>query len=176
MTEYLLVDADGVAVARAAFEAGQAPEDLFHPELAARYHARGAADLGWRWDGAAFVPPAPPRPAELLAYAAARRFAVETGGLVIGGTPFATDDRAKTMLLGARAAAQADPAFVTTWFAADGTTHELGAADLVAISTAVLGHVSACFATYAQVAAGIQASPPTVATYAAVDTAFAALA
>lgn len=117
-----------------------------------------------------------PAPApDLLAYAKSRRYAVEVGGITVGGVSFATDDRSKMMLLGARAAAQADPTFKSPWVAADGSTHLLAASDLIAVSKAVLAHVNACFTAFAAVAAGLAAEPPTVATPAEVDAAFAAL-
>ncbi len=117
-----------------------------------------------------------PAPApDLLAYAKARRYQTETGGVTIAGVPFATDDRSKLMLMGARAAAQADATFKTAWVAADGSMHQLAAADVLAVSNGVLAHVGACFAAFAGVAAGLGATPPTVTTMAEVDQAFAAV-
>lgn len=50
-------------------------------------------------------------------------------------------------------AAAAHAEFSTPWVAADGGTHVIGAATMVLISNAVLGHVAQWFATYADVAA-----------------------
>ena len=110
---------------------------------------------------------------DLLAYAKARRYQTETGGVTINGVPFATDDRSKLLLTGARSAAQADATFKTPWVAADGSTHQLAAADVIAVSNAVLAHVNACFTAFATLAAGLAATPPTVTTMAQVDAAFA---
>lgn len=65
MTEYLRVEGER-AVELWAAPHGKSPADLFHPDLAATFHPRGNADLGWVWSGSAFeAPPAPepdPRP------------------------------------------------------------------------------------------------------------------
>lgn len=115
-------------------------------------------------------------PSSLIAYAARRRYEKETGGIVINGVNVATDDRSKTMLMGARIAASADPAFATPWVAADGSITQIDAATTIAISNAVLAHVQACFQAYSQVAAGISGAAPTVTTPTQIDAAFAAVA
>lgn len=57
----------------------------------------------WTEEGGFVEPPRPaPSKADLLSYAADKRWQVETGGLVIGGVPVATDDRSKIMIIGAR--------------------------------------------------------------------------
>lgn len=109
--------------------------------------------------------------ARLLSYAAARRWQAETGGTVVGGVPIATDDRSKTMVLGARVAAAADPGWETVWHGADGQTYPLDAAAMIAISNAVEAHVNATFATFAAVKADIEAGEIT--TVAEIDAAFA---
>ena len=114
--------------------------------------------------------------ASLPAYAADARFRTETGGIVVAGVPIATDDRSKTMLLGARIAATADPAFTTSWVAADGVSRQFGASEVVAVSDAVLAHVAACFRVYGEVLAAAAAVPATITTKAQVDAAFAAIA
>lgn len=102
-------------------------------------------------------------------YAAEKRWQREIGGIVVNGIAVHTDDRSKLMISGARLAAQNAPEFTTTWVAADGSVHELDAAAIIAISDAVLAHVSSCFAIYAAVLA---ADPPMTASE--IDAAFAA--
>lgn len=109
--------------------------------------------------------------ARLLAYAANRRWQNEVGGTTVGSVPIATDDRSKTMVLGARVAAAADPGWETVWHGADGQTYPLNAAAMIAISNAVEAHVNATFATFAAVKADIEAGEIT--TFAEIDAAFA---
>lgn len=93
----------------------------------------------------------------LTAYAADKRWRVETGGITVAGVAIATDDRSKQMIIGARIAADADAGWSTPWVAADGTVVPVDALTMIVISNAVLAHVSACFAIYAAVAADIEA-------------------
>lgn len=108
---------------------------------------------------------------KLTAYAAAARWQKEIGGIVVGGAPIATDDRSKQMIIGARLAADADPAWTTQWVGADGSVHPVNAAAMIAISDAVQAHVNACFVTYASVKSAIDAGDIT--TTEEIDDAFA---
>lgn len=110
---------------------------------------------------------------ELAAYASAVRYDKEVGGITYNGSPIATDDRSKQMILGARMVAQADATFTTKWAATDGTIVALDAPGLVALSNAVLAHVQACFLRFASVKADIDAG--NITTTAQVDAAFAAI-
>lgn len=127
---------------------------------------------GWGWDGENFSPPAilPPTKADLASYARDRRWQVEIAGITVGGVAIATDDRSKTMILGARLAAQSDPSWSTIWRGADGNAYPVNAAAIVAISDAVQAHVNATFVALADVLAAIAAG--TTATFAEVDAAF----
>jgi hypothetical protein len=107
----------------------------------------------------------------LIAHAADARWRREVGGILVGTVPVATDDRSKTMVLGARVAAAANPAWETVWHGADGQTYPLNAAAMIAISNAVEAHVNATFATFAIVKADIEAGEIT--TTAQIDAAFA---
>ncbi|WP_235923372.1 DUF4376 domain-containing protein [Brucella tritici] len=109
--------------------------------------------------------------ADLVAYAANKRWLKETGGIEINGLTVATDDRSKTMISGARVAAQNDPNFTTQWKGADGSFVTIDAAAVIGISDAMLAHVSNCFATEAQVLADIEAG--TISTTEQIDAAFA---
>jgi hypothetical protein len=110
-------------------------------------------------------------PAGLAAYAATARYAKENAGIVFNGIPIATDDRSKQMLMGARIAATADPAFKANWAGSDGNVYSLTADQIIAVSNAVLAHVNSCFDKFAAVKAAIAAD--TVQSKAAVDALFA---
>lgn len=77
---------------------------------------------------------------------AARRWEVETGGVIVGGMRVATDDRSKLLLTSAADKAIADPEYVAEWKAAPGVWVNLGIAELTALKQAVFAHVTACFA------------------------------
>ncbi len=108
--------------------------------------------------------------ADLLAYAANKRWETEVGGITFNGAPVSTDDRSKQMVTGARLAAQADPDFVTPWVMDDNSVVQLNAQAIIALSDAVLAHVQACFTVFATVRAGI--ADGTVTTRQQVDAAF----
>lgn len=114
-------------------------------------------------------PPSAP-PVDLVAYAVDLRWRKEVGGIVIGGVPVATDDRAKIMVLGARAAADSDPGWSTIWRGTDGNGYPINAGQMVAISDAVQEHVNGTFATLNAVLGGIESG--TITDKAAVDAAF----
>lgn len=96
--------------------------------------------------------------AERLAATAERRWQAETGGISVAGIDVRTDDRSKLMLTGARVKAAADAGFETQWVTADGQIVPLAAAQIIAISDAVLAHVDLCFAHFAGLAAAIAAA------------------
>lgn len=75
------------------------------------------------------------------------------------------------MISGPRVAAQNDPEFSTQWKSADGTFVTIDAAAVIAISDAMLAHVSRCFAIEAQVLAEIEAE--TISSFEQIDAAFA---
>lgn len=173
MTEanrYLIIDGDTVvnvvlAIApsdvhsAAALDVVAAPDDLVGPGYR-------------RLPNGQFEPPEMPTPdaAELAVYAADKRWRVENGGITVGGVEVATDDRAKTMIMGARIKASEDPGFSTRWKTASGFV-VIDAATILAISDAVLAHVDACFTTEADVLAAIDGG--TITTTADIDAAFA---
>lgn len=162
----------GVVAELIDFPDGVALADAIHPDIAAAMVPAGAEiAAGWSWDGETFAPPVPPPvdQAALLAYAADRRWRCETGGIVVGGVPVATDDRSKVMIMGARIKADADASYELRWKGADGAFLLIGAGQIIAISNAVLAHVDACFAVEADVVAGIEAG--TVSTFAQIDAA-----
>lgn len=126
----------------------------------------------WIADGKPVLPYAPPA-VDLIAYTAQKRWEKEVGGIEVGGMPVFTDDRSKTLIMGARQAADADPAFTTQWKTAAGAFITLDAATIMAISNAVLTHVAACFAREATVIAAIE--DETITNTAEIDGAFDAV-
>lgn len=80
-----------------------------------------------------------------LARLAAYRYGVEVGGVIVGGATVSTDDRSKTLLMGAKLKAQADPNYQVDWKTGPGTYATFGAAQIIAVAEAVESHVSACF-------------------------------
>jgi hypothetical protein len=118
-------------------------------------------------------PSAPETAAELVAYAALRRWLKEVSGVTVSGISVATDDRSKIMIIGARVAAEADANWQTTWIGANGDAYPVDASAMIAISAAVQAHVNACFVTFAALRAGILAGEVTTA--AEIDAAFAGL-
>lgn len=109
----------------------------------------------------------------LAAYAAAVRFAVETGGITVSGATVGTSRESQAMITGAHSFALANPAAVISYKSASGFV-TLDAAAMVAVATAVGQHVQACFAREAEVVAAIAAE--TVTSRAAIDAAFADVA
>lgn len=110
----------------------------------------------WEAQGSKIEPYAPPTPI-LPNYAAQKRWEKENGGIDVGGARIATDDRSKVMISGARVASESNPNFSTEWKTAEGAFVTVDAAMVVAISDAMLAHVSNCFALEAQALAQIEA-------------------
>ncbi|WP_020185958.1 DUF4376 domain-containing protein [Methylopila sp. 73B] len=124
----------------------------------------------WITAGGVIAAPAEPE-VDLTAYAAQRRWEIETGGLDVAGMRVETDDRAKLLLAGARINAEANPAYVTRWKVAGGWV-ELTAAEIVAISDAVLAFVDRLFNAELDLHEAIAGG--TVTTEAEIDAALAA--
>lgn len=101
-------------------------------------------------------PPAPQVPVDLVAYARHVRWRAEVGGMIWQNVPIATDDSSKIKIAGARLAAEANPAFETTWWGADGEGVVVDAALIIQLSDAVLAHVDSTFTTFGLVKAGIE--------------------
>ncbi|MDH2313159.1 DUF4376 domain-containing protein [Methylobacterium brachiatum] len=154
------------------------PEGTYHPALDVR-DVSGVAGIavGWIVDSAGvFSAPTavPPTVAELVAYSALKRYAVETGGITVNGLRVATDRDSQSMVANAYAGMQATGAASVKFKAASGWI-ELNLDQIKALAVAVFGHVQACFAAEDACDAGINAGPPTIATFADVDAAFASM-
>lgn len=93
--------------------------------------------------------------AALKAYAAARRFAAETGGIVVGGQQIDTSRESQSMINGAYALVSASSTPIRFKAASGWVT--LSPEDVQAIALAVGAHVQACFAVEADLSASIDA-------------------
>lgn len=116
--------------------------------------------------GGGVVEPYVPPTIDLRAYAAEKRWKIEVGGVPFGGLRLPSDDRAKTLIMGA-AGAMSDAA--TAPFVLGSTVVTLTGAQFKAAHAAIVAHVQACFATQVAVLAAIDAG--TIATTAQIDAA-----
>lgn len=80
-----------------------------------------------------------------LADLATERYARECGGIVVAGAGVATDDRSKTLLMGAKLKAQADANYTVNWKVGPGVYAPLDAATIIGVADAVEAWVGACF-------------------------------
>ncbi len=105
---------------------------------------------------------------DLTAYAAAKRYTVETGGYTYDSHPIATDRESQSKIASvAIAATVVGSSFSTEWKCSDGTFFTLDEADAIAMATAIMTFVSACFAAEAAAVAEITAG--TITTSAEID-------
>lgn len=93
--------------------------------------------------------PEPP-PVDLYAYAASKRYAVETGGIVLNGMHVMTDRASQSLITGAYNYVQANPD-ITVKFKTSGGFVELTATQMTAIANAVGAHVQAAFAAEGEI-------------------------
>lgn len=103
---------------------------------------------------------------DLRAYAARKRYTVETGGIVVNGASIDTDRASQSMITGAYAYAQANPDAQVMFKASSGWV-QLSAAQVISIATAVGAHVQAAFTAECAVDAAISAG--SVADYSGID-------
>ncbi len=143
--------------------------DLFHPDFAATCFACGDnVAVGWSYTGKKFSAPkpAPITTADLLTYAAARRFVIETGGIILNSMPVMTDRESQSLITGAHSYVQANPEITVRFKTAAGFI-ELTATQMTAIANAVGAHVQACFAAEGEVCSQIDTG--TIKTMAEID-------
>lgn len=93
-----------------------------------------------------------------LASLAAKRWQVETGGIIVAGMPIKTDEDTQRKITGAYVQVTRDPSFVVKWKVAPGVFIDLDAATIIAIGDAVTAHIQACFANEAALTAAILAA------------------
>ncbi len=91
-----------------------------------------------------------PAPVDLYAYAASKRYAIETGGIVINGMSITTDRASQSMITGAYSYVQANPTVTVKFKTAVGFV-ELTAEQMTAVANAVGAHVQASFAAEGEV-------------------------
>jgi hypothetical protein len=127
------------------------------------------ASRGWTYVGGQVVAPmVEPVAIDLYAYAANKRFDVETGGITVNGVAVDTSRSSQSMIDAAYSYARKNPdktikfKAVSGWVSLDATT-------MIAIAQAVGDHVQACFAMEATVAGEIEAG--TITTTAEIDAA-----
>ncbi|TVR11549.1 MAG: DUF4376 domain-containing protein [Salinarimonadaceae bacterium] len=113
-----------------------------------------------------------PGPEPLDAYAARRRWEIETGGIVVGGAAVRTDRESQALINGALSLVQTDPTATIEFKGAEGWS-TLDAAQMTAIALAVGRHVQKAFSAERTISEAIAAQEIT--TIEEVDAAFAAL-
>lgn len=91
-----------------------------------------------------------PAPVDLYAYAATKRYAVETGGIVLNGMRVMTDRQSQSLITGAYNYVQANRDVTVKFKTAAGFV-ELTAAQVMAIANAVGAHVQASFAAEGEI-------------------------
>jgi hypothetical protein len=109
----------------------------------------------------------------LLAYSANARWTLAQGGITLNGVPTATDDATRQTMTSAVVLAQTDPTVTVDWKMQDGSFVQLTAPQIIATGQAIAGFVQACFSAESTIAAGINATPPTITTQAQIDAAYA---
>jgi hypothetical protein len=87
---------------------------------------------------------------DLYGYAATKRYAVETAGIVFNGMLVMTDRQSQSLITGAYNYVDANPD-VTVHFKTTSGFVELTAAQVKAVANAVAAHVQACFAAEGEV-------------------------
>ncbi len=135
----------------------------------------GVGNKGDLWDGTRCVPASQaPRSAEqLAAYAAARRYAIETGGITLpNGSQISTDRDSQALITGAWNYVQNSGATSVSFKTVSGFV-TMDTATLKTVALAVGDHVQKCFAAEGSIDAGIAAE--TITTMAEVDAAFVAI-
>lgn len=169
MATYLRVQ-DGVAVEEWSEPDGFALKQCFTNDIAKLFQPKGSASVGWTWDGSEFSPPVAVNftADDLIAYAAAKRFSVETGGITVADSKVSTDRASQSLITGAYNYVQANPTATVNFKSAGGFV-ELTASQMTAIANAVAAHVQACFAVEAQLSKQIAGGAIT--TIAAIDAA-----
>lgn len=163
----------GVVYEIIALPDGVAPEQALPSSLATDcYPCSENVGQGWTFLGGIFAVPVPvaPSTAVLTAYAATKRYSLETGGYVFNGHPISTDRDSQSKIGNVALAANIIGSFFSTdWKCSDGTFVTMGQAEAIAMATAVMTFISACFDTEATVASAIAAG--TISTIAQIDAA-----
>lgn len=86
-----------------------------------------------------------PRPVDILAVIAARRFTAEVAGITVAGVPVYTDRTTQNKLTAAAFRALRDPEYTVDWKCTNGSFITLNAEQITAIADAVGDYVQACY-------------------------------
>ncbi|NIX75376.1 DUF4376 domain-containing protein [Microvirga terricola] len=169
-------DGEEIAGSPAVYEERPAtPADFFHPDFVFEAVGEEVAE-GWTREGNVFVAPLPsvvdPNEvkAGLKAYAASKRFVIETGGIVVGESIIVTDRESQALITGAYNLALVEPDEPVDFKGASGWV-EISSTEMIAIGLAVARHVRSCFRKERQVTKAIDEG--TVSSIPEIDAAFA---
>lgn len=88
---------------------------------------------------------------------AAIRYAKETGGATVNGSPVATDRETQAKLIAVRIKAKENPAYTVNWKTPAGFV-SFDAPTIIAIADGVADHIQACFDREAALTASIDAA------------------
>lgn len=103
---------------------------------------------GWPFDGANVVPPPVPsfqsQRAAKIAALEARRWIVETSGIVVDGAEIRTDRESQSKISGALQLVERNPTAVIDWKGANGWV-QIQKPEVEMIADLVAAHVQACF-------------------------------
>jgi hypothetical protein len=148
MTQTFARIVDGIVVEIASFPDDTKITDCFQANIAAMFQACGTSvKQGYTYDGKKFSAPVVPAITtdDLSAYAAAKRYAIETGGIVINGMSVMTDRVSQALITGAYNYVDANSGVMVQFKTASGFI-ELTAAQVKTLANAVAAHVQASFA------------------------------
>ncbi|RAX42389.1 DUF4376 domain-containing protein [Rhizobium tropici] len=157
MTQTFARVADGLVIEVVTLPDGVDIAESYHVDLAETFFSCDATvQQGYAYDGKKFTSPVAPEitMADLVAYAAAKRFAVETGGIFVGGFSISTDRASQSLIIGAYNYVQANPDVTVKFKTAAGFVN-LTAAQIMTVANAVGAHVQAAFAAESEIIAKI---------------------
>lgn len=93
----------------------------------------------------------------LKAHLAAKRYSIETGGIIVGGKKIITDRDSQYMISGAVNAINLNPSMIVKFKTAEGFI-ELNKDAIIFLATAVANHVQACFSREADLVVDIDSA------------------
>ncbi len=159
MTQTFARVVDGIVVEIATIPDGANITDCFQADIAAAFvSCSSTVQQGYAYNGKKFSAPTVPAvtEADLIAYAAAKRYLIETGGYTYDSHPIATDRDSQSKITAVALSANlVGSSFSAEWKCSDGTFFTLDQAAAIAMATAVMTFVSACFAAEAAVVTAI---------------------
>jgi hypothetical protein len=126
----------------------------------------------WLWNGTTMAQPAEGQYSkdQLNNYNSEVRVEQVAGGVKSGNVPVRTDDRSRGFISAARAAAEANSSFTTTWYGSDGAFYPMTASQIIRMSDDVGNHTNLCYDIFADTASKINAGQIT--TLDAIDEAY----